>query len=338
MRYLLEFFPIIPIFTVGRIIQSHRGGGGGMRRERPAMKRDYFHVCAKGADSRNFIICEADYYAAFNLIGVCAANIPQVVVVSFSVEDSHPHFLLWGTKEDCARFKALYETLYVHYAAATRKGGADLLLHCELYSIDGDENYLLNVAVYTVIQATKDGKAVMPYDYYWGTGCMVFRTGPYVPVWLFDNQGNLCRPVPFGALGIRARRALLHTRKLTIPDHWQVCNGIILPSNYVDVARFESIYGTHNRFRVFLSSPRKREEMMLARMTEQRGVSLEDLEARKVCGDVCRQLFGTRDPRRLDTRQRIRLAQQLRSRFRLTFRQLATLVRLPETEIRTFVL
>ena len=309
-----------------------------MRRERPAMKRDYFHVCAKGADSRNFIICEADYYAAFNLIGVCAANIPQVVVVSFSIEDSHPHFLLWGTKEDCARFKALYETLYVHYAAATRKGGADLLLHCELYSIDGDEDYLLNVAVYTVIQATKDGKAVMPYDYYWGTGCMVFRTGPYVPVWLFDNQGNLCRPLPFGTLGTRARRALLHTRKLTIPDHWQVCNGIILPSNYVDVARFESIYGTHNRFRVFLSSPRKREEMMLARMAEQRGVSMEDLEARKVCGDVCQQLFGTRDPRRLDTRQRIRLAQELRSRFRLTFRQLATLVRLPETEIRTFVL
>lgn len=161
-----------------------------MRRERAAMKRDYFHVCAKGADSRNFIICEADYYAAFNLIGVCAANIPQVVVVSFSIEDSHPHFLLWGTKEDCARFKALYETLYVHYAAATRKGGADLSLHCELYSIDGDEDYLLNVAVYTVIQATKDGKAVMPYDYYWGTGCMVFRTGPYVPVWLFDIRGT----------------------------------------------------------------------------------------------------------------------------------------------------
>ena len=155
---------------------------------------------------------------------------------------------------------------------------------------------------------------------------------------MFDKQGNLCRPVPFGNLGARARRALLHTRKLTIPGHWQVCNGIILPANYVDVARFESIYGTHNRFRVFLSSPRKREEMMLSRMAEQRGVSMEDLEARKVCGDVCRQMFGTRDPRRLDTRQRVRLAQELRQRFRLTFRQLATLTRLPETEIRTFVL
>jgi hypothetical protein len=76
---------------------------------------------------------------------------------------------------------------------------------------------------------------------------------------------------------------------------------------------------------------------MLARMAEERGVSMEDLEARKVCGDVCKQMFATRDPRRLDTRKRIRLAQQLRNQFRLTFRQLATLVRLPETEVRSFV-
>ena len=76
---------------------------------------------------------------------------------------------------------------------------------------------------------------------------------------------------------------------------------------------------------------------MLAKMAEQRGVAMEDLEARKVCGDVCKQMYGTRDPRRLDTPRRIRLAQQLRQQFRLTFRQLATLVRLPETEVRTFV-
>lgn len=307
-----------------------------MRRENSVMKKEYFHVCANGADSRNFIICPADYYAAFNLIGVCAAN-TRVVVVSFSIEDSHPHFLLWGTKEDCARFKALFEKLYSHYAAATRKGGAELTLRCELYPIGDDEDYLRNVAVYTVIQATKDGKAVMPYDYLWGTGSLVFRTGFHTPIWYYDAEGNISQPKQFGSLGTRERRSLLHTRSYSIPDNWLICNGLILPVNYVDVARFESIYGSHNRFRVFLSSPKKREEMMLKRMTEQRGVSMEDLEARKTCGDVCKLLFGTRDPRRLDTPRRIRLAQQLRHQYRLTFRQLATLVHLPETEVRTYV-
>lgn len=44
------------------------------------------------------------------VIAVCAAN-TDVVVVSFSIEDSHPHFLLYGTKEGCTRFKLLYEKL-----------------------------------------------------------------------------------------------------------------------------------------------------------------------------------------------------------------------------------
>jgi hypothetical protein len=76
---------------------------------------------------------------------------------------------------------------------------------------------------------------------------------------------------------------------------------------------------------------------MTLRMAEYRGVTFEDLEARKICGDICKQLYGTRDPRRLSGTQRIAVAQQLRHQFRLTFRQLSTLVRLPETEIRVHV-
>lgn len=299
-------------------------------------KQDFFHITAKGADSRHFITCPADYYAAFNLIGVCAAN-TRVVVVSFSIEDSHPHILLWGTYEDCLAFKLMFETLYKHYAAATRSGGSELVLNCELYPIEGDENYLLNVAIYTVIQPTKDGKPIMFYDYRWGTGSMYFRNGYYTPVWYFDDNGEIRKPERFGDQDSLAKRALLHSRHYTIPDDWLVCNGFILPENYIDVARFESIYQTCNRYRVFASSPKKREDEMTAKMAEFRGVTFEDLEARKLCGDLCKQLFDTRDPRRLDGRQRVELAQQLRRQYRLTFRQLATLVRLPETEIRAYV-
>ncbi|MBR0531044.1 MAG: hypothetical protein IJJ96_00395 [Bacteroidales bacterium] len=300
------------------------------------MNKEYFHVCANGADSRNFIISEDDYYTAFNYFGVCTAN-TGVEVVSFSIEDSHPHALLWGTRLECSRYTALYESLYTHYAAATRDGGADLVLCCELYPIGDDMDYLRNVAVYTIIQPTKDGKSVMPYDYLWGTGSLYFRNGFYTPVWYFDKEGTIRQPVPFISLGAREKRALLHTRTHVIPDNWLVCNGFILPGNYVNIERFESIYMTFNRFRVFLSSTKSREEAMLAKMAEERGVMMEDMEARRACGDCCKRMFGTRDPRRLDPRKRLSLAQQLRRKLRLTYRQLATLVRLPETEIRTFV-
>ena len=299
------------------------------------MDNHYFHLCANGADVRDFILSESDYKAVFNLIGVCAAN-TDAVVLSFSIEDSHPHILLYGTWIGCASFKEAFETLYRHYASKTRKGKTRVVFRSELYVIN-DDNYLRNVAVYTIIQATKDGKPVMYYDYCWGTGSMYFRKGVRYSIWQTDSNGVLHQPVPFSSLTEREKRTVLHSRKWTIPDNWSICQGLILPDNYVDKERYEQIYLTHNRFRVFLASPRKIEHEMLAKMAESRGVSFEDQEARRLCGDESKKMFGTRDPRRLDGRQRIALAQSLRTKYHLSFRQLSSVVRLPEPEIRVYV-
>lgn len=297
----------------------------------------YFHYCAKGADAQNFILCEADFMAVFNIIALCAA-VTGAIVVSFSIEDTHPHILLYGTLAQCAQFKVLFEKLCRCHAVETREGGADFVLRGELYSIGDDLSYLRNVAIYTIIQPTKDGKRVMPYDYRWGTGSMYFRSGFYTPVWLFDTSGVIREPVRFGDLSALKRRQISHSRLLTIPDNWLVCNDLILPSNYVDVARFEQIFGTPNRFRVYLASTKSKEEEMYSRMAEERGIALDDGEARQICGDQCHALFGTRDPRRLTASERITLAQAIRRKHRLTRRQLAKVVRLPEDEIRQWVL
>ena len=294
--------------------------------------KKFFHLCGDGPNSRTYITSLADYRAAFNLVGVCAAK-TGVVVVSFSHEDSHPHFLLWGTEADCLAFKELFETLYRHYTSKTRRKGLELSLDFELYPIVSEE-YLLSVAAYTVIQPTKDGKPIMFYDYRWGTGSMYFRDENHIPVWYFDDNGIIQTPVRFDSLGRTEQREIVHSRALTIPDNWLVCNGLILPSNYVDIKRFEGIYRTHNRFRVFTASPKSREEELRRFMSDYHGVTIDDLEARTLCGDTCKMMFGTRDPRRLNTVQRVNLAQQLRRQYRMTFRQLATLVRLDEKELR----
>lgn len=299
-------------------------------------KPQFFHLCGDGANSRNFITSLEDFKAAFNLVGVCAAN-TDVIVVSFSHEESHGHCLLWGTEANCLVFKDMFGTQYRHYTSRTRKRGEELILENELYPIQSEE-YLLNVAAYTVIQATKDGKPVMYYDYRWGTGSLYFRSETHVPVWLFDDNGQIQSPVRFDSLGRTEQRDIVHSRALTIPDDWLICNGLILPSNYVDIKRYEGIYRTHNRFRVFTASPKSKEEELRRIMSTYHGVTIDDLEARSLCGDLCKTMFGTRDPRRLNTTQRVNLAQQLRRQYRMTFRQLATLVRLDEKELRINVL
>lgn len=304
-----------------------------MRRTK-TMNIHYYHICANGADVRDFIISRKDYYAAFNLIAVCAAN-TKVTILSFSLEDSHPHIFLSGSPEDVAQFKTLFEQLYSKYVSATRGGGTGFVFHCELYPVT-DNQYLTRVATYTIIQPTKDGKPVLFFDYPWGTGSLYFRRANRTPIWYYDEAGNIHTPKRFGDLSARERRSIIHTRRFTIPNDWLVCNGFILPSNYVDVKAFEAIYQTHNRYRVFIASPARIEDELKALMAEQRGITMEDMEARRICGDLCKQMFFTRDTRKLSATERVRLAQALRRQHRLTYRQIATLVHLPETEIRAY--
>lgn len=294
----------------------------------------FYHMFANGDDSRNFIISLKDFYAAFNRIGVCAAN-SSAKVVSFSIEDTHPHVLLYGTENECVKFKNAYVTSTLRYIAANRGNLYDVILNYELYPVKS-EDYLKNVAVYTIFQATKDGKKVMPYDYIWGSGSLYFRSENTLPIWYVDTNGLVNSPKPISSLTAREREAILHSRK-KVPDDWLVCNGFLLPDNYVEVEMFESIYQTHNCYRVFLANSKKKDDTVVTKMSKVRGLMIEDIEARKICSAVCYSLFRKHDARWLDANQRLTLAKELRSQYYLSFRQLATLCRLPENEIRKYV-
>ena len=293
------------------------------------MKR-YYHFFANGDDARNFITSEEEFKLAFNRVGLCC-HLSGVTVVAFSVEDTHLHALLWGVFDECEQFKNLF-VRKSQCSIVSGRGSLDgVKLDCELYEVD-DENYLRNVASYVVVQATKDGKAVMPYDYIYGTGSLYFRSEHCVLPWMVSKDGGVMEPVRFDAVSSRDKRKLCGSRE-NIPDHWLVCNGFILPTNFVDVKRFESIFKTHNCFRVFMSSGRDKYMAVQDMMASVRGIMIEDLEARRLCESVCLALFGRKGTRHVTPEQRIELSRELRRRYGLSIRQISTLTRLPEEEL-----
>lgn len=297
-------------------------------------RTSFFHVCADGADAKNFIVCGRDFKAAFNMVGTCAAVIPEVKVVAFSIEDTHPHFLLSGTRPDCVRFKDAYVLLYKRYLWASRGTSDSVVLDFQIIEIE-EEEHLMKVGTYIVNQATKDGKKVMPFDYRWSSGPLYFRSADVIPVWC-ARDGNILPKTRMIDMPADMRRRICHT-KAEIPGEWLVCDGLLLPQNYVDVASFEKIYKTHNCYRTFLSSGRSKDESVVLAIADARGVTVEDIEIRKPCGDLAKNLFGVRDARRLNADQRLRLALELRKRYRLSRRQIATLVRLPLSEVERYV-
>ncbi|MBQ7194211.1 MAG: hypothetical protein IJS07_01075 [Bacteroidales bacterium] len=295
----------------------------------------FFHLFANGDDARNFLISEQDFYAAFNRFGLCAAQF-DVKVVCFSLEDSHPHGLLYGAEEECDAFRRYYEQSTLHFVRATRGTSGDLNLVCEILEVS-DQKHLMNVATYIINQPTKDGKRIMPYDYLWGTGPLYFRSPNTILPWMIRPDGSLDTPIPIRSLSVHERRKVLSSKR-EVPGDWLVCNGFLLPTNYVSVNLFEKIYVTHNCFRAFLSSGGRNDDIIKQSMAERRGITMDDYEARSVCGRICAELFGRRDVRTLSVSQRLDLGLKMRRDVRLTPRQIATLVRLPEVEIRKYIL
>lgn len=298
------------------------------------MEEQYFHMFANGDDAKDFIIKEEEFKAAFNRFAVCA-YLCNVSILAFSIEDSHPHALLWGTGERVLDFKDKYRDLSVRYITKHRGSADGVTLNCDLCKIS-DEEYLRNAASYVIVQATKDGKPVLPYDYLFGTGALYFRKPGTILPWDHDFHGRLHERKKLGTFPVNMQRKICNT-KIPMPDQWVIVNGFIHPGNFVDINGYERIFKTHNCFRAFMAIGKSRDEIVRRTMASAHGIVLEDLEARRLCHERCIGLFGKQTTKHLDTMERITLAQDLRKKYLLSFRQLATVVKLPESEVRKYV-
>lgn len=297
-------------------------------------KLQFYHLTSDGALTPKFILLPIDYPAVFNLIAVCAAY-ANVRVVAFCIEDTHLHILLEGDYAECYAFIIMFERSYIRHVTKTRGTAKSAKIDLDILPID-DENHLLDISTYVIAQPTKDGKAVLPYDYRWGTGSMYFRNREHISIWRFDEAGVLHDPVPASSLSYSAVRKIACSKR-RIPGNWLICNRLILPENYVDVSLYEKIYKTHNSFRVFMSSSRQKDTEIKRREAAFLGVTLDDAEAARYCAEMCREMFGVAVVSKLNAEQRVRLAQTLRLRHKMSHRQLSKLAQLPLSEIRKFV-
>lgn len=300
-------------------------------------KRTYYHIYSNGADARNLISCTRDAEVAFNRIAVCAAEFPEVEVVAANVLDTHVHILTYGTLSDSAGFKERYVYLTRHYIYHRKGPDKDDRFHMDIYEAE-DDAYLKNLGAYVVIQPTKDRKKVMYYDYLYGTGSLYFRNSNVVPVWLVNEDGSVSESTRFGDIPRRDQIRILGTRIGIVPDSWQVCKDIVLPTNYINIARFENIYKTHNAFRAFSSSGGKADQEISDKMTGIRGVDLEESEAREICKNIMFKKFNVGDLRKLDGKQRMEIAWELRKSYKCGISQISRRVHLPEAELSKYLL
>ena len=161
---------------------------------------------------------QEDFVYGMNTIALCALLFP-VRIVRFELMGNHIHIVLHATGASC---------LKVFYYIRKRLG---VDLDFKLVTIH-DEEQLANTLLYVDRNPYETDLNVLPGGYPWGTGGLGFRL--QVPA-----------GVRADALSKAYLRRILHSY-VDVPADYQIdtARGMILPSSFVDIPLFESLFGT----------------------------------------------------------------------------------------------
>ena len=272
-----------------------------------------------------------DFISGMNRVYVVLQGY-QVVILAFSLMDTHVHFVLYGEFEECKRFVHEYvkrTSRHISIRHGDRKKMDNVPI--DYQTVDTDF-YLKIVICYTIKNAPVAGIPYNALDYPWSSGPLYFRR-PGVwstPQWLTDSKNMTSSSV----MGSHQIRHLLKTRFI-LDDEVRFMGRLVFPGEYVAYEIVEQIYKTCKSFNFFLCICK--EEDVDARGGSLSHLSIPMQEMRQHKNELCLSMLGTKSIKKLDTKQRIHLARAMKARYNSSLKQIARLSGLVYDEVRNML-
>ena len=271
---------------------------------------------------------EADFRDGMNRIFIVLDGY-EIVILAFSLMDTHVHFILYGDFESCNRFMHEYVRRTSRYIAQHHGDRNKLRGTVVSWQEIDTEEYLKTAICYVVRNAPVGGKSFLAEDYPWSSGPLYFRgSGTWCsPGWTTSWDSS----VRTTDMGVREKREVLRTKK-TVMDDIRIIDGIVFPGEYVAYREVEMLFRTHKAYHYFLC--RSREDDVESRGGSISMLSLPMQEMRQHKNEACRELFGHGSTNKLNTQQRLFLAKTLRKRYNSSIKQIARLCGLVYDEVK----
>ncbi|MBR5019140.1 MAG: hypothetical protein IKX53_05845 [Bacteroidales bacterium] len=257
----------------------------------------------------------------------------RVIILAYSLMNTHVHFILYGDFDECNRFMHDYIRRTSRYIA---------LKHGDHNKLDGvpirhqfvDTDFYLKVVIcYTIKNAPAGGIPYNALDYPWSSGPLYFRrAGDWSsPAWLNNTPDGLPQKEE---MGVRQQKKLLksHTR---IEDPVPMVGPIVFPGCYVAYEIVERLFKTCKSYNYFFCITK--EEDVDSRGGTISHLSIPMQEMRQHKNEICRELFGTSRIKQLNMQQRIHLARVLRARFNSSKKQIIRLCGLVYDETKDLI-
>lgn len=292
--------------------------------------KNCWHFSTDGNAVDAMFIEEDDFIAGMNRVYVVVQDY-QVVILAFTLMDTHLHFVLYGPFEECNRFMHEYVRRTSWYISYTYKDTHKLDKVPINYQPVTDDIYLKIVICYVVKNAPVGGIMFNALDYPWSSGPLYFKKPGLwsSPLWTEELSSS-------SQMGVFQRRGLLRTRDLDQVDAEVLTIGpLVFPGEYVAYRIVERIFKTCKSFNYFFCITK--EEDVDARGGTISHLTIPMQEMRQHKNDFCRALFGTNSIKGLNTQQRLRLARTLRRNYNSSVKQIARLCGLVYDEVKDLI-
>ena len=292
--------------------------------------RNCWHFSTDGNAVDALFTGEDDFIAGMNRVYVVVQDY-HVVILAFSLMDTHLHFLLHGSFAECNRFMHEYVRRTSWYISYTHKENHKLDKVPINYQPVTDDFYLKIVICYIVKNAPVGGIMFNALDYPWSSGPLYFKKSGLwsSPRWTEELSSS-------SQLGVFQRRELLRTRDQDQVDaDVQTIGPLVFPGEYVASRIVERIFKTCKSFNYFLCITK--EEDVDARGGTISHLTIPMQEMRQHKNERCREMFGTNSIKGLNTQQRLRLARTLRRNYNSSVKQITRLCGLVYDEVKDLI-
>lgn len=280
-----------------------------------------WHFYTNGGAVDQMFANDEDFKNGMNRIYVVLRGY-DVVILAFCLMDTHVHFVLYGTFDQCNKFIHDYikrTSMYISAVSTSKKKLKSVRIN---YQPVNDSLYLKTVICYTLKNPVVAGLSFPILSYPWSSGALYFRV----------REGWLAREKASFRLGsARQTKALLKTH--IMPDEEiRMVDGVIFPEQYVATDIVERIFKSAKAFNWFIC--KNREEEVEANGGEISYLTVPIQEMRQHRDEVCTSVFGGRKINSLSMQERVKLARILKSKYNCSVKQIAKLSGLIYDEVK----
>lgn len=290
--------------------------------------RNCWHFCTDGGAVDVMFYDDSDFMDGMNRIFVTVQSY-EVVILAFTLMDTHVHFILYGTLEECTRFMHEYLRRTSQYLTTEHHQSnklADIPISRQAIT---DDVYLKTAICYTLKNAPVGGLMYTSLDYPWSSGPLYFRRqGVWCsPQWLCDQDVGHST----AQLTVREQRRVLKSRRHANKQA-RMIGELVFPGEYVACEVVERLFKSCRAFNFFLCS--SREDDVESREETISHLTIPIQEMRQHRKELGKEMFGTESLAALDVTRRLRLARTLRSRYNSSAKQVARICGLVYEEVK----